>query len=331
MNLKVRRIWINKIMLKSFLTILCTIGMAFSIYLIEKEEPKEQEKLVLIVNMDNERALPRNFRMTEEPYINEEIFPNFTTFLLPFFPSSHGLSKLRASASGQFSQQSLAKILETIPSEKILLIDLREESHGFVNGIAVSWYSERDWSNKDKSLKEIVSDEKQRLEKALEDHTIQLYQKNNNINNPLVVEVKEAYTEADLAQNMKVQYERIPVTDHLRPSDDCVDQFVALIKPRISNSGLSDDWIHFHCSAGRGRSTTFIAMYDMMCNASHVSFDDIIARQAMIGGKDLAQPFDTTDWRYSHHFDRLQFLVDFYNYCRENPNFEQSWSSWIKL
>ena len=81
-----------------------------------------------------------------------------------------------------------------------------------------------------------------------------------------------------------------------------------------------------HCPAGRGRTTTFLAMYDMMRNAVNVSFDDILARQAMIGGKDLTEPFAIGDWRYEHHFERLQFLMDFYNYCLENPNFEKIFS-----
>lgn len=308
---------------KSFFIFLSSAGMLLS---IQDKENKSMhaDKLSLIINMENHQALPRNFRMTKEPYVPERLLMQKN----PFTPPTYGLSKLRASASGQFSQKSLAKILEIVPTEKILLIDLREESHGFVNGIAISWYGENDWGNKNKSLEEILLDEKMRLQKTV-DQYINLYRKDMEMHDHLVIHVKEAYSEADLAQKMGIHYVRIPVTDHLKPKDKDVDHFVDLIKTQVVNNEISDYWIHLHCSAGRGRATTFISMYDMMRNAVNVSFGDILARQVMIGGKDLAEPFDISDWRYYHHFERLKFLSDFYNYCIENPNFEQSWSTWI--
>lgn len=293
-----------------------TLGIVLSIsFLHSDDKTMDSEKRSLIINMENQEILPRNFRMTREPYIQEKIRN----------PTLYGLSELQASASGQFSEKSLSKILETVPGNKILLVDLRKESHGFVNGIAISWYEEKNWSNIDKSLEEILMDESQLHKKALENKYIKLYQK--NLDNYLLVDVKEAYTEKELAEKMGIHYIRIPITDHLKPQDSDVDHFVELIKTHFLP--VSDFWIHFHCSAGRGRSTTFISMYDMMRNAANVSFEDILARQVIMGGKDLLQPFDGTDWRYDYHFERLRFLMDFYNYCLENPKFKQSWSSWI--
>lgn len=311
--------------LKTFLTFLCTCGMLLSLSNDRGSQIMPTEKITLILNMENQKSLPRNFRMTSETYVLEKSSSNSTP------PSTYGIHELHASASGQFSQESLSKIIETISSDKILLLDLRQESHGFVNGIAISWYGENDWGNKDKTLEEILLDEKQRLQKTIEDEYILAYQKNSDINNntPLLIHVREAYSEADLVKNLGIQYIRIPLTDYLKPSNKNVDLFVEIIKKHILNQKSSDYWIHLHCAAGRGRSTTLMSMYDMMRNASHVSFHDILARQAMIGGKDLTQPFDSSDWRYSHHFERLDFLVDFYNYCLENPHFEQSWSSWL--
>lgn len=272
----------------------------------------------LILNMENQFALPRNFRMTDACLSSSQL-------------SSHGLLELRTSASGQFSQNSLTTILEIIPADKLILIDLREESHGFINGIAVSWYGEKNSGNKDKSLEEIQHDEKERLQKAIKNEYLYIYQKNGELIDPVQIYVKEAYTEAELAQKMGIHYARIPVTDYLKPCDKEVDRFIDFIKTHILNEKNSDCWMHLHCAAGRGRSTTFISMYDMMLNASHLSCLDILARQAMIGGKDLTEPFEISDWRYGHHFERLNFLLEFYNYCLENPNLEQSWTSWKKV
>lgn len=46
-------------------------------------------------------------------------------------------------------------------------VDLRQESHGYLDGIPVSWYGERDWANLGKSRHEALSDERHRLHAAL--------------------------------------------------------------------------------------------------------------------------------------------------------------------
>ena len=140
------------------------------------ENKSMYESLSVIINMENREELPRNFRMTEEPYHVEEMIQNLEIPSNPS-PSTLGLPELRASASGQFSERSLARILEIVPADKIFLIDLREEYHGFINGIAVSWFAEKNWSNMDKSLEEILLGEKQLLQKAKNDQYIGLYEK----------------------------------------------------------------------------------------------------------------------------------------------------------
>lgn len=298
--------------------ILCTLGLLFTLLYDQTEIPMDKE-LILISNMKNEKLLPRNFRLAENLSIYEDLTENS-------FPSLKGLSQLKASASGQFSEQSLAKILEIIPAKKILIVDLREEAHGFVNGTAVSWYTEKNWSNKDKTSEEIIKIEKKLLENLANKKIVTLLQKNLEPSDPSEISVQEVCSEEELTQKMGAAYKRIPVTDHLRPSDKSVGMFLELVKENVNASY----WLHFHCSAGRGRSTTFMAMYDMIKNARQLSFEDILARQAFIGGKNLAEPFAPSDWRYEYHFERLDFLTHFYKYCKENPNLEQSWSSWIK-
>lgn len=281
---------------------------------------QDLSKLKLVVNMENKHELPRNFRMTHPSYLSQDFFkdPLESKALL------YGLFDLKASASGQFSKLGLLRIKEIISNQPLLVIDLREESHGFINGIAVSWHGEKGWSNRDKTLHEIVYDEKSRLENLLNKNDILLYHKKSC--QVLKIDVKDVYSEKELADSLGIKYIRLPVTDHLKPSDEQVDHFIELIKNHaLANSSF---WLHFHCAAGRGRATSFMAMYDMMKHASQVSFKHILSRQALLGGKDLSEPFPPSDWRYSHHFERLEFLTNFYNYCLENPHFEQPWSSW---
>jgi hypothetical protein len=81
------------------------------------------------------------------------------------------------------------------------------------------------------------------------------------------VAVGAAGTERQALDGLKigrstVHYVRIPVTDHCGPSEAAL----AALRSRIPVSpGPSDAWVHFHCHGGDGRTTTFLALYDMLC------------------------------------------------------------------
>jgi hypothetical protein len=268
--------------------------------------------LIINLNMDNTATFPKNFRVVNDGLSCSVSNP----------PSFQGLIELNASASGQFSEQSLIVMLQAIPSKNIMIVDLRQESHGFINGKAVSWYSENNWANKDKTLDQILDDENSRLNHLTQDSYASVYREGS----PARINVEETYSEAELTAKYNLEYYRIPATDHLKPSDQNVDLFIALI-----NSKPDDLWLHFHCAAGRGRATTFFVMYDMMKNAKSVSFSDIILRHSLIGGKDLLEfPHPTSSWKYPFHVERMEFLKEFYNFCVERETPEQRWSAWLE-
>ena len=263
----------------------------------------------LVLNMWNEQTLPRHFRKASDPFI-ETSNP---------LPSRLGLDNLKISGSAQYSINGLKTILNSLPSSKMTVLDLRQESHGFMNGMAVSWDGDRDWANKNKTLAQIQEDEWNRLQKTLDQKLafIAVYKKY-----PFPFYIRNVDTEEDVVNSLGPGYFRIPVTDHLKPSDAAVDEFIRFVK------GLpKDTWIHFHCAAGEGRTTTFMAMYDMMQNASQVNFEDIIKRQWLIGGLNLTA-IKKNDWKLPYEVERLQFLAKFYQYCKENPLFFMPWSSW---
>lgn len=268
-------------------------------------------KSLLIINMWNEEELPKKFRMSTDPLSHEN----------DSRPSITGLKELNASGSAQFSEKSLNAILKKIPSKQITIVDLRQESHGFINGIAVSWYIERNWANKGKTLPEILEDERKRLQEASE-HYISILYLNRKIPIPVMVNIVQ--TEAELTAMKNLGYLRIPVTDHLRPTDLDVDLFINFVKSFPKDSL----WLHFHCAAGEGRTTTFLSMYDMMRNAAKVKLQDIFLRQHLLGGINFLNE-NSQDWRKKYFDERKQFLRQFYVYCQQNPLFEKSWSSWI--
>jgi Inositol hexakisphosphate len=229
----------------------------------------------------------------------------------------------------------------------IIIIDLRQESHGFFeltqplqgeSTIAVGWFAERDWMSIGKNLVSINADEDGRF------HSVD---KNPNLS---VIEIKSvteeggvctgmawpvsvvtSITENGLALQVGCQYQRFPATDHVRPQDIEIDQFIAF------EAGLQGKsvWLHFHCRGGDGRTTTFLAMHDMIHNAPSVAVEDILNRQQWLGGVDLNMPPDTgkgtKSFKYPFAVERAQFMQIFYKYvCDAKPgNFAVSWSTWL--
>jgi protein tyrosine phosphatase (PTP) superfamily phosphohydrolase (DUF442 family) len=242
-------------------------------------------------------------------------FRNFRTCLSEYknppepAPSRKGLSTLKESGSSEFSKKGLQEIKKMIPSTHIMIVDLREESHGFLNDRPVSWKGEHNDVNKGKSLEEITKIEEQLLKEAKEQDPSR----------------KTEYTEEALCRELGVDYTRFPVTDMSRPDDATVERFVAIVSEQPA-----DRWMHFHCKAGAGRTTTFMAMYDMMRNARNVSCGDIINRQFLLGGIDLSgKETKGTAWFDVLARERDAFIKIFYEYCKSNRDgFKESWSAW---
>lgn len=274
----------------------------------------EVSETLLLINMKDETILPSSFRKMQDT------FKQLDTIL----PSRQGLDNLRLSGSAQFSEKGLEAILNHLQApSNFYILDLRQESHGFMNGIAMSWYADKNWINVGKNLKAIEEEESYLLQNALRKQIQSLDERHKHqphVHSTASFTVYQIANEQQLAHSYQLNYFRIPVTDHVKPTDDQVDLFVAFVRHLPK-----DHWLHIHCAAGRGRTTTFMSMYDIMHNAQKVSFDDIIQRQFLIGGFDLRKIRAT--WKRPFAEARLQFLQDFYTYARQNQDgFATSWS-----
>ena len=254
--------------------------------------------------------LPRNFRKSDDKQILS-------------FIDANGLKFLRASGSGQFSEKTFVEMLQvlSVAPEKVVVMDLRQESHGFINGKPVSWTDGNyNYGNLHKSKREVESDEYQRLKLAEQSKKIIIDPSGDSTK----LTVRSVKTERDFVESNGCQYIRMPVTDLNRPSNEVVDQFIAYVK-----NLPEDQWIHFHCKAGKGRTTTFMTLLDIMRNGQNVAFNEIMARQKFIGGSDLTS-IEKPDMEKSRAAkERLEFVKKFYHYCRQVPNYRVSWSEWI--
>ena len=220
------------------------------------------------IDADDVAGLPRNFRTMDGDFRAAYKADMDASYV----PTREGLERLHASGSGEFSASGLRALLEVLAektSAPICIVDLREESHGFFNGTAVSWYGERDWGN------------------------------------------------VGLTQ----------ATDHIWPEPAAVDEFVRFYKT------LPDDvWLHFHCQAGEGRTTEFLAMYDILKNPT-VPLKDVLYRQCLLGGSYVAhvEPAGSTYWKVPYYEEKARHIALFHRYVREQQaaDFAVSWSDWL--
>jgi hypothetical protein len=271
---------------------------------------------ILILDSQGLAKLPRGFRSSAE-----------TSKKAPQ-GSTEGLATLCASASGQFSEGELRELLTRLPSGAAM-VDLRQESHGFVSSIAVSWYGDRNLANAGKTAAEIAEDEKARLGELGENKNIGIVllgKGEKDREGPpegIVVPVKKVFAESELAPFYGLQYFRIPVPDKLLPRDEDVDAFLDLVS-RLPAGG----WVHFHDNNGRGRATTFLVMYDIYRNAQKSALDDIVKRQTQLGGAELAG--ETQAGRRAQEYKgRDSFFHRFYEYAKQRHGSPQTtWSQW---
>ena len=260
------------------------------------------EQSCLSLDFENTDSLPHNFRKTTD-----------LSNVVKGGGNTTGLENLNISGSSQFTSLSFLNLKKNINTKNEFWdIDLRQESHGFINGNAVSWYGPGDKANAGLNYKEVITKEAKQLTEIPFGKSITL----DNGKHTLIPTVVE--NESKLVSSNNVRYLRIAVTDGDRPTDESVDQFVKFVTHLPDNY-----WLHFHCKEGIGRTTTFMSLFDMMKNSKNVSLDDIIKRQCLLGGFNLFKPGDESK--------RVLFLRNFYRYTKENnDNFKTTWSDWIK-
>lgn len=233
-------------------------------------------------------------------------------------PTFRTIKKLYISGSQQYTvdflkQEILKKIVAEydVPLKRIILVDLREEPHFmFGRNATVSVEGATADSYRGLSLKEIM-----------------------RIENKFSQSLPNYFTEKSCAETLGVKYHRFAVTDVTRPEDSDVDEFVKFFKELKIKEKIEGEkyWLHFHCLAGKGRTTTFMSLFEMLQTAGPdvQSFEEILEDQHRVGGADLLNMWYTRSgpaW--------VSFLRNFYEYAKDQEHGYQSgksWSEWVAL
>jgi hypothetical protein len=266
-------------------------------------------------------GLPRNFRTTDQPLVVKE----------GRTPDAAGLATLHESGGAEFTPAGLKLMLGKLHGP-VTVFDLRQETHLFVDDVPVSWMATNNWANVGRAHDAIVADEVARVgacpmgtRLALADDKAKKTETGGTA--PEQVVVAHAATEREIVEAAGAHYVRLTVTDHARPLDGEVDRFILAVRELPV-----DAWAHFHCRAGRGRTTTFMALYDMLRNAREVSVEDIARRQEILSNDyDVLANGDAGTWKAPITADRVAFIRAFHDYAVANPNGRpQLWSEWLK-
>lgn len=248
-----------------------------------------------------------------------------------------GLRNLSMSGSGvptaEGWKQIVINIIETTKNktEHIIDVDLRQENHGYLNQNPITLAAKNDWVNLGKTREQALLDEKKWLKSLNKQKNIQNVLtsdqfKSTQFSKGKVVPNENVSNEESIAKAVGMKYFRLTVTDHMAPRDADVDRFVAFVKTLKPNT-----WLHFHGRGGDGRTTLFMAMYDMMHNADKVPLNSIIKRQAAV------EPYNNLfDTKQNPVFTegykaRKLFLTKYYEFSRDYIHgYSGTWTEWLK-
>ncbi|MBQ3853444.1 MAG: protein tyrosine phosphatase [Anaerovibrio sp.] len=245
------------------------------------------------------------------------------------YPSQDGLKELRISGSSYFAKNEFQSLLKKIPAEvnDIVVLDLRNESHGYINDHAVSWYSRYKTFNKGLTAEQVDEREHNLLKEAQKAGTVNIaiQAKDKGVVFTAPIKVESVMTEQEYVESMGVKYFRIPIMDYSAPTRDNIDRFVEFYKNLPKTA-----WIHAHCEAGVGRTTITLSMVDMLHNAGKLSYDEIMTRQVLMGGQDVRKSADkaTDPYKKANYPKRAEFTRRFYDYAKAHPKLDISWSQW---
>lgn len=246
-----------------------------------------------------------------------------------------GIKDIYASGSEEPSEKGWRSIAEYISIKKargssVVVLDLRQESHGYINGRAITLVTNYNWINLGKSNYQSHVDETNWLaslgSKKIVNGILTLaqYREKDYIRGKSMA-VGSIKNEEYYVSRWGFEYQRLYISDHRAPLDAEVDAFLHLVKSKPENT-----WYHVHCRGGKGRTSTVLAMLDMLKNADKVSFDEIIARQASISPYyNLLEIYRNDIELTPYYIHRIEFLRQFYNYSQQVlVGYKGTWSEW---
>ena len=228
------------------------------------------------------------------------------------------------SGSAQFSEDQFHRLAAKLRDQSgdVVIIDCRLESHGFINGIAVSWCGVNNGANLGKTAEEVEAGEAE-LSGLIGTTVMASTAENDKPVDGTEFVVETWNTERALAESEGFRYLRLACPDHCWPPAEVIDAFIGFARDLPK-----DSWLHFHCQAGSGRTGAFMTIYEMM-QKPDVPAEEILQHQADTGSGNLV---DRAAPGKSHvQKERCVLARAVYRYIHENngSNYAVTWTDWL--
>lgn len=231
---------------------------------------------------------------------------NFRTMQDPISSSKKvnltGLREIQASGGNAPRFSDLQRRLSHITKDKVI-VDVKCEYHGYIKGVPTTF------------LGYTVSPIGLR-------HTLRRFFLTGTTEerHDLVI------PESEEAKKYGFKYASFTIGSRFTATDDNIDDIVTFF-----DTLPKDVWLHIHCTNGKGRTSTILAMLDIMKNAPTVALNDIVKRHHLLGSVNL---FDIKVWK-NGTYDKQQlenrkaFVIAFYKFISDRKaGGPQKWSEW---
>ena len=235
------------------------------------------------------------------------------------------LTEERMSGSAQFSTEQFRTLAGQLKerSQEVWIVDCRMESHGMVNGIAVSWCGEDNGANLGRTAEEIEAEEEGLS--SLIGTTVTAYTaENDQPAESIGLSVETWETERALVQGENIRYLRLACPDHCWPPADVIDTFIS-----FANSLEGGAWLHFHCQAGSGRTGAFMTIYEMMLKP-YAPAEEILRHQAETGSGNLLDRANPDKSPAQKERCVLARAIYLYILANHDSAYAIKWSDWLK-
>lgn len=250
-----------------------------------------EQTLLVEDDVEENQSLPRRFRMYEN-----------------------------CSGSAQFMKSQYENMKKKWPLEKnVIVVDLRQELHFFLGDRPVSFFNQYFVYN-------VGRDNIDELEKEIScsyfpTHYYRFMEKQKKR-----LQYFSILNKTPLMRECEVVdtgYKRFYVTDRRFPTPDVLDDFLLWVKQLPP-----DTWLHFHCRGGKGRTTTFMMLYDIWKTKASLPFAIYLKRQIDLGGTNLAFLKRKNEYLAFHTGQRFKMLRKFYQYIKTGST--KRWSEFVK-
>lgn len=192
----------------------------------------------------------------------------------------------------------LCDIVLKLQKKRIVIIDLRQEFHWFIRDrdqwVSFSLFEPNFRYNRTKDMATIVAEEsaicqgindkpyvdilhitqKGTTHHAQQSENLRIYRKRAPF----------CLTEEQLIKKYFAKscvYYRLPLQDHFAPNVQALNILKRIIEKH------PDDWIHFHCRGGAGRTSLLLLLIDILQHKCRFTFKEYVQRQINRGGANL--------------------------------------------